>query len=333
MKPLCIYLTTILISEVLSKFHAGRIRPGKFEYPKLNGWMLVDKAVNLCEADLACGGFTFKGSYYTRDELMEIYFFHIIKINKKDTLKFFRDFLLRFSYLKSHFPYLYDVPMPKSKQNPSYLYWSFYVVDRDYVKLSKMRINNTKAMKSIQIDHGNVLATNIDEMKTFEITATDTASGTAYSVIDFDDFQDSVDDTDIILINLNEVQNIQHTFPTIDRCCKTNGRMIKYDKIDNVQRIHCNISKNEFKRDYTNKRKIVILTGCQEKWKAKNWTFGNILGRYMSKWPLTWYHSQKDDCYAGYLNGPTIYHMMKDKVNIKSMTQLSKSLKNDLNQK
>ena len=44
-----------------ANFYAGRIKPGKFEYPLLNGWMLTEEAKSKCENDLACGGFTFKG--------------------------------------------------------------------------------------------------------------------------------------------------------------------------------------------------------------------------------------------------------------------------------
>ena len=56
--------------------------PGKFEYPKLNGWMLVDEAKIKCDEDLACGGFTFKGSFKTKSQPMDIYFFHIVPHRK-----------------------------------------------------------------------------------------------------------------------------------------------------------------------------------------------------------------------------------------------------------
>ena len=149
MKALGAYVVTLLVSKVLSKFHAGRFKPGKFEYPDLNGWMLLDQAVEKCEGDLACGGFTFKGSFHTKDELMEIYFFHIIQ-TKKDKLTIFKDFLLRFSYLELHFPCLADIPITESKQNPTYLYWSFYVVDRYYVRIpnKKVKINARKSVQS-----------------------------------------------------------------------------------------------------------------------------------------------------------------------------------------
>ena len=57
----------------------GRVPPGRFEYPQNNGWMLPHKAAKLCEYDIQCGGFTFKGS---KDIVRnyEIYFFHYIDV-------------------------------------------------------------------------------------------------------------------------------------------------------------------------------------------------------------------------------------------------------------
>ena len=56
-----ILITVLFNYEVKANFYAGRIKPGKFEYPLLNGWMLTEEAKLKCENDLACGGFTFKG--------------------------------------------------------------------------------------------------------------------------------------------------------------------------------------------------------------------------------------------------------------------------------
>ena len=101
---LLILIVTFIVSEVSTDFYAGRISPGKFEYPKYNGWMLVEEAKEICEKDLACGGFTFKGSYKTLTRPMEMYFFHIVP----------------------------------QKAGTDYFYWSTYEVDRKYVKLSEV---------------------------------------------------------------------------------------------------------------------------------------------------------------------------------------------------
>ena len=54
------WLLLMFFGQVFPEFYAGRIKPGKFEYPKLNGLMLVMDAKEKCEKDLACAGFTFK---------------------------------------------------------------------------------------------------------------------------------------------------------------------------------------------------------------------------------------------------------------------------------
>ena len=100
-----------------------------------------------------------------------------------------------------------------------------------------------------------------------------------YSVIDFADFEESDNLNDTIIINLGLPNQIKHRFPIVDRCCKSHGRKITYDNIDNMERISCDISKDKFKKDYADRRRSVILLGCQEEWKAKNWTFGNLLSR------------------------------------------------------
>ena len=49
-----ILIVIFMVSEIFTDFYAGRIKPGKYEYPKLNGWMLVEEAKEKCENDLAC---------------------------------------------------------------------------------------------------------------------------------------------------------------------------------------------------------------------------------------------------------------------------------------
>ena len=113
------WLLLLFTSEVFTNFYAGRIKPGKFEYPKLNGLMSVKDAKEKCENDLACAGFTFKGPYKTLNRIMQMYFFHFVP--KNNDLK--------------------------------YLYWSTYKVDRNFVKLSNITVNSDLKYSQI-IDHG-----------------------------------------------------------------------------------------------------------------------------------------------------------------------------------
>ena len=66
----------------------------------------------------------------------------------------------------------------------------------------------------------------------------------------------------------------------IDRCCKPfsfepNELSITSIK-DGIPRAPCNMSKADFLSKYVQKRKAVILQGCQKTWRARKWTFEGI---------------------------------------------------------
>ena len=143
MKNIRIVLASIIFTNVRTIFHFGRVKPGLFEYSKLNGWMSVKQAVFKCEKDLACGGFTFKGSYRTKHNSMEIYFFHIVNLPDElhlKTLQSLQIFLSKFNYLSKRFHYLKDITENSHRKTNKYLYWSTYKVDRDYVYISHLKV-------------------------------------------------------------------------------------------------------------------------------------------------------------------------------------------------
>ena len=90
MKPVIIlFVVLCLIDATLTKkqskknvkklnFLFGRIPPGYFEYPVLNGYFSPKEAAKVCEADTACGGFTFKGVVNSPKKVFEVYFFHYV---------------------------------------------------------------------------------------------------------------------------------------------------------------------------------------------------------------------------------------------------------------
>ena len=59
-------------------WYVGRVPPSSFEYAKLNGYHTPPKAQNICEDDLKCGGFTFKGTKNHSFMEVEVYFFHFV---------------------------------------------------------------------------------------------------------------------------------------------------------------------------------------------------------------------------------------------------------------
>ena len=80
-------------------------------------------------------------------------------------------------------------------------------------------------------------------------------------------------DNSNIFIDLNsEVGRIRHSWPIVDRCCVTPPDDFDVKHFDNVDKIPCSIDPNDFYRDYVEKRKVAILLGCQDEWRAKNWT-------------------------------------------------------------
>ena len=84
----------------------------------------------------------------------------------------------------------------------------------------------------------------------------------------------------IIRIKDNKRGEIIQTPMTVDRCCKpfkvepdiSNKKYIN----DVIPRVSCNMGKDNFLTEYVQKRKAVILLGCQKDWPARKWTFEGI---------------------------------------------------------
>ena len=62
----------------VKRWFIGRTPPSIFEYPRLNGFHSPKHAQSICEKDIQCGGFTFKGSKKMMHTTPEVYFFHFI---------------------------------------------------------------------------------------------------------------------------------------------------------------------------------------------------------------------------------------------------------------
>ena len=154
-----------------------------------------------------------------------------------------------------------------------------------------------------------------------------------YSKIDFSDFKTSNHPNDKIMINLQLKNKISHTFPMIDRCCKPNGKTLKFDGVDNMDRIFCNITKEDFKKDYIDRRKPVILLGCQENWKAKHWSFKGLIDRFEDmKWPASYYFKEKGSCLAKKLDKNQLLNLMNNKAKMKMFARIPKYLKGKMNE-
>ena len=148
----------MLLPKLKAKFHSGRIKPGKFEYPKLNGRMPIWQAVEKCQQDIACGGFTFKGSYRYKELQMEVYFFHLVILGNNQPSKIIsslKGFVEKFSYLPLKFPYLQNVlENDFITKEAHYYHWSAYVVERDYIHIPNMKVKS-KPLYSKQVNDDN----------------------------------------------------------------------------------------------------------------------------------------------------------------------------------
>ena len=93
------------------------------------------------------------------------------------------------------------------------------------------------------------------------------------------------DSTNFIILKIRNIKKgkIYHTHRSINRCCKRSESQKtvfqNYDSLikDNIPRISCNIDKQLFFESYIQKRESVMLTGCQEGWQSKQWTFKGMI--------------------------------------------------------
>jgi len=90
-KAVYIFLVFIALVNGKSKtkdfFFRGRVPSGSFEYSDLNGFYTPKKAIKVCENDLSCAGFTFKGTPHIKSAKYEIFFFHYIPKKLFDEVK------------------------------------------------------------------------------------------------------------------------------------------------------------------------------------------------------------------------------------------------------
>ena len=102
---LILFIWLYFVNAVSAKgWYVGRVPPSRFEYEKLNGFYTNKQAKRLCEYDIQCNGFTFKGAKESRGK-KEMYFFRFVP----DSLISFRNYL-------------------------KYPHWTTYIVtSRDYV--------------------------------------------------------------------------------------------------------------------------------------------------------------------------------------------------------
>ena len=171
-----------------------------------------------------------------------------------------------------------------------------------------------------------------EQLRKNDVVAIQPQENTIYSKVDFTDIVTSTNPADVIILNLNLNQMIDHTLPKINQCCKLNGaREVKYDGIDNIQRIDCNISQNEFLEKYVNEREVVMMKGCQNEWMAKNWTIANLFDRYQSlksnPWDSYFQKTAEGPIHEKHLNTQSVKFAFNNGYLIKVFKKLQKDAK------
>ena len=78
---------------------------------------------------------------------------------------------------------------------------------------------------------------------------------------------------------------------------------------------------------------LSTLTGCQNNWKAKNWTFENLLNRYdlNNYWYTSFSKSENDPWEDQYLNKKAIWDLVNSDYNVKVFHRLDKHMKGWVN--
>ena len=89
------------------------------------------------------------------------------------------------------------------------------------------------------------------------------------------------EDQSEIYVNLKS-ENVLQSIPKINRCCVPPEEKFEIQTFDEIEKISCNIEKSDFFENFVATRKPVILNGCQENWRAKNWTVEGELGTKIS---------------------------------------------------
>jgi len=273
---ICKSLVLYTISNTLSQASSvspktglfiGRISEGNFEYSKLNGRMTAENAIKLCDNDEKCGGFTYKGSNLVNREY-DIFFFHIV-INVKIGLASWK--------------------------------WIFYKTNKRFIVFPGRFLSHTKLTVVKELKNGAdsmEICNKIHDCVGVLRTRNSTASVLLDS-LDIETFKKSnkkVTLMKIIDADADTKIHSKNAMDGIDTCCPE-SKNVDTEKVfktvnDNMPRISCDISKEDFLEQYVKQKVPVILLNCTRKWKAqREWTMANLLNKNKGK--LLWRNNFK----------------------------------------
>jgi len=261
------YLELLLLASTYfqtgwSKFVVGRLREGQYEYSRLNGWMTPARAKHRCDRDSKCGGFTYKG-YIKQDQPFEIFFFHLI---------------LNFE-----------------SERDAWNWVTYKPDERDYVHFHGNTFRGIKVIPKLRLTCSTAAQTKCLRMRgkcAGVLTEEETGHLSLFSEINMDNLVE--DEKFSISVKLEfpytGMRGIsgKDDYENIDKCCpKTDIKGGKWSKlvkdfmeIDSIERISCDVSKEEFEKRFIRRSKPVVVTGCSANWTAQaDWTIEGLLAR------------------------------------------------------
>ena len=277
-------------SGVQPGFNVGKTMALHLEYSVPNGWMSRDEAVQTCEDDLQCGGFTYQGAINATDPALLFY------------VSFFRSV--------SH----------ATVNVPDFLAWTTYRVQRSLVlipgrPLEDLELHNmdksghhvppvtrrTRAnlkmltiLSAIDSDRKkrNSLVWPLPDSAAFGINP----STEEVVIADHYDFvsQDLTDPDWYTFLSTDSVHlsKLGHSRGSVETCCKEDGGMggtlddfFSESNVPKVPEVQCgDMTAEKFLREYVEMEKVVKLVGCKKTRSKKVVSLNEVAGK-LDWWP------------------------------------------------
>lgn len=269
-------------------FYPGKVHFGQFEYAKLNGWMTPMKAIDICEANLACGGFTFRGPNIS-NLLVYVHFVHFIY---PDGIDIVNSEGLKWSTYRATKKYIVLPGKPLLKRDvvPVHDDGALLRFKEDVREAISDKVQTTKWPPSPEVVSLSFWKKNDEIMVASRMF-----------ILSEHDFSQT-DWLTVINVNAAVLTNgiYDGTHLTKENCCPDVTQPLDFERRydhdidDNIQTIACDsITKEQFEETYVRKRTPVKLTGCLENGGLlKKWDIEGVLAKKEDE--LKW-HASVDD--------------------------------------
>lgn len=264
-------------------YKIGRIRPspGSFEYQELNGRYRPNEARDVCERDLGCAGFTFKGSRAAGVDAMT-FFFHYVPT--RDDLE-----------VAAHGARLFHWTSYRVKRIFVVLLGQFRNVDKSAVAVKEL--DKVAKLADIVTENNAKAAGDVKWSLKTPIVEYDLFSGEAQAVtttsVDFSNLEKTADKTDkLVFISLQDATLVVvDTRNKIDTCCQSieDANSVQTTDFSPIAKIDCQTTKStNFLRDYVLAHRPVLLVSCSASCPILNWTVSDVVNTFDDFYDAQW---------------------------------------------